>query len=146
MGVVIIRPVTQKSTERTIRVRSPRKAAQKPEPQGALDYAHLAIDAIESKKGSDIVLLDVRKLSMFTDYFLICNGDSERQIKAISGGVQEVLDQGGLRRLGHEGSAESGWVLLDYGDLMVHIFAPEQRDYYELEELWKEAPRVVTIQ
>jgi ribosome-associated protein len=132
--------------ERTTRVKSPRKTPRKAEPQGALDYAHLAIDAIENKKGSDIVLLDVRNLSMFTDYFLICNGESERQIKAIAGGVQEALGKGGMRRLGHEGSAESGWVLLDYADLMVHIFAPAQRDYYELEELWKEAPRVVTIQ
>ncbi len=138
--------MTQKSTERVLRSRSPRKTARKVEPQGTLDFAHLAIDAVENKKGSDIVLLDVRTLSSFTDYFLICNGDSDRQIKAISGGVQEALDKSGLRRLGHEGSAESGWVLLDYGDLMIHIFAPEQRDYYELEELWKEAPRVVTIQ
>ena len=132
--------------ERPRRVKTPRKLPRKAEPQGILDFAHLAIDAVESKKGSAIVLLDVRNLSMFTDYFLICSGDSERQIKAIAGGVQEVLDTGGRRRLGHEGSAESGWVLLDYGDLMVHIFAPEQRDYYDLEELWKEAPRVVTIQ
>jgi len=132
--------------ERPRRVKAPRKTPKPVEPRGILDFAHLAIDAVESKKGSAIVLLDVRNLSMFTDYFLICSGDSERQIKAIAGGVQEVLDKGGLRRLGHEGSAESGWVLLDYGDLMVHIFAPEQRDYYELEELWKEAPRVVKIQ
>ena len=138
--------MTPRSKERPRRVKSPRKLPRKAEPQGILDFAHLAIDAVESKKGSAIVLLDVRNLSMFTDYFLICSGESERQIKAIAGGVQEALDTGGLRRLGHEGSAESGWVLLDYGDLMVHIFAPEQRDYYDLEELWKEAPRVVKIQ
>src|SRR5712692_8168820 len=97
-----------KSTERLVRVKSPRKTPKKVEHQSALDFAHLAIDAIEGKKGSDIVLLDVRNLSMFTDYFLICSGDSERQIKAIAGGVQEALDKEGLKRIGHEGSVESG--------------------------------------
>src|SRR5438876_944145 len=134
--------MTTKSMDRPVRRKTPKKIA----PQSALDFAHIAIDAVESKKGSDIVLLDVRSLSMFTDYFLICSGDSERQIKAISGGVQEALDKSGMRRIGHEGSAESGWVLLDYGDLMIHVFAPEQRDYYQLEDLWKQAPRLVKIQ
>ena len=115
-------------------------------PRGPLDMAHLAIDAIESKKGAQIVLLDVHAISMFTDYFLICSGDSERQIKAIAGGVEEALDKAGMKRLGQEGSAESGWVLLDYGDLMIHVFSPEQRDYYGLEELWKDAQTVVKIQ
>lgn len=124
------------------RKRTTKKAAAR----GPLDFAHLAIDAIEGKKGAQIVLLDVHNISMFTDYFLICSGDSERQIKAIAGGVQEALDKEGMKRIGHEGSAESGWVLLDYGDLMIHIFSPEQRDYYQLEELWKDAQTVVKIQ
>ena len=123
-----------------------RKTKPKPAARGALDMAHLAIDAVESKKGSHIALLDVHAISMFTDYFLICGGDSERQIKAIAGGVQEALDTEGMKRVGHEGSAESGWVLLDYGDLMIHIFSPEQRAYYGLEELWKDAQTVVKIQ
>ncbi len=128
------------------RPKSPRKASKKEEPAGILDLAHLAIDAIENKKGAQIVLLDVHAISMFTDYFLICSGDSERQIKAIAGGVEEALDQEGVKRIGHEGTAESGWVLLDYGDLMIHIFAPAQRNYYQLEQLWKDAQTVVKIQ
>jgi ribosome-associated protein len=127
-------------------VKAAHKLLKQATPRGPLDFAHLAIDAVESKKGSQIILLDVHTISMFTDYFLICNGESERQIKAIAGAVQEALGKEGMKRIGHEGSAESGWVLLDYGDLMIHIFAPKQRDYYQLEELWKDAQTVVKIQ
>ncbi|MBI1800404.1 MAG: ribosome silencing factor [Chloroflexi bacterium] len=128
------------------RPRATRKTTKTVEPQGTLDLAHLAVTAVESKKGSAIILLDIHALSSFTDYFLICNGDSERQIKAIAGGVQEALDKQGMKQLGHEGSAESGWVLLDYGDLLIHIFEPDKRNYYQLEDLWKDAQTVVKVQ
>ncbi len=108
--------------------------------------AHVALDTVESKKGSNILLLDVHAVSMFTDYFLLCNGESERQLRAIAEGVDEALAKAGLKPMGREGTAESGWILLDYGDLTIHIFAPEQRDYYRLEELWKDAQTVVKIQ
>ena len=122
------------------------KTVAKEAPPAPLDFAHRAIDAMEDKKGSQILLLDVHAVSMFTDYFLFCNGDSERQIKAIAESVEQTLGKAGMKRLGLEGTAESGWVLLDYGDLMIHIFAPEQREYYRLEELWKDAQTVVKIQ
>jgi ribosome-associated protein len=129
------------------RLRAPRKAAKAPSaPASALDFAHRAIDAVEDKKATQIVLLDVHAVSMFTDYFLLCNGESERQIKAIVNGVDETLGKSGLRRLGLEGTAESGWVLLDFGDVMVHVFTPERRAYYKLEELWKDGQTVVKIQ
>lgn len=135
---------TETATPRPKPARKPKKPAVAP--RGPLDIAHLALDAVEAKKASQIILLDVHLISMFTNYFLLCNGDSERQLKAIAEGVAEVLTKEGVKRLGREGAAESGWMLLDYGDLTIHIFSPEQRDYYRLEELWKDAPTVVKIQ
>lgn len=122
------------------------KPASKPAPAGPLDFAHTALDAVENKKATQIVLLDVHEISVFTDYFLICNGESERQLKAIAEGVAEAVTKAGGKQIGREGTAESGWMLLDYGDLTVHVFAPEQRDYYRLEELWQAAKTVVKIQ
>jgi ribosome-associated protein len=104
------------------------------------------IDAIAEKKGSDIVLLDVQSVSLLADYFIICSGDTERQVKAI---VDEVLDRGaevGLKPLRVEGSAASGWMVLDYATVIVHIFLPAQRDYYDLQDLWSDAPLVVRVQ
>jgi ribosome-associated protein len=111
-----------------------------------LDLAHRALDAIEDKKGSQIVLLDVHAVSMFTDYFLLCNGESDRQLKAMVDGVEEALATAGRKRLGLEGTVESGWVLLDYGDLMIHIFTLERRAYYRLDELWKAGQTIVKMQ
>jgi ribosome-associated protein len=104
------------------------------------------IDAIAEKKGSDIVLLDVQSVSLLADYFIICSGDTERQVKAI---VDEVLERGaevGLKPLRVEGSAASGWMVLDYATVIVHIFLPAQRDYYDLQDLWSDAPLVVRVQ
>src|SRR4051794_928047 len=123
-------PPVSKTTVVKPRVRAARKSVKAVEPDGALQTAHIALDSVESKKASQIVLLDVRTISMFTDYFLLCNGESERQIKAIAEGVDEALSKANMKRVGREGTAESGWILLDYGDVTVHIFAPEQRDYY----------------
>lgn len=92
------------------------------------------------------MLLDVRSVSLLADYFIICSGDTERQMKAI---VDDVLDRGaeaGLKPLRVEGSAISGWMVLDYASVIVHIFLPAQRDYYQLEELWSDAPLVVRVQ
>lgn len=132
------------------RPRAPRKTTRAPKtpppPATTLDFAHRALDAVQDKKAVQIALLDVRAVSMFTDYFLLCNGESERQIKAIVDGVDETLSKLGLKRLGLEGTAESGWVLLDYSDLMIHVFTPERREFYRLDELWKDAQTIVKIQ
>jgi ribosome-associated protein len=109
-------------------------------------WARELIDAIAEKKGSDIVLLDVHSVSLLADYFIICSGDTERQVKAI---VDEVLERGaevGMKPLRVEGSAASGWMVLDYATVIVHIFLPAQRDYYDLEDLWSDAPLVVRVQ
>ncbi|GAC1435055.1 MAG: ribosome silencing factor [Chloroflexota bacterium] len=104
------------------------------------------VDAAAEKKAQDIVLLDVRKVTSLADYFVICTATSERQLRAVAEGVEEALDGVGLAPLHREGKAPDGWMLLDYGDVVVHIFAPTHRDYYKLEELWEAATTVVRVQ
>lgn len=99
------------------------------------------------KKGSDIVLLDLREKSVFADYFLICSGENERQIRALAESVRQAAKQeAGVAARGLEGIPEAGWILVDFGDLVVHVFAPEQRSYYSLEDLWTNARVVLRMQ
>ena len=102
-----------------------------------LEFAHFLVDTLLEKKGSDILLMDIREHAIFTDYFVICNGDNKRQLKALADSVtQEAKKQADLFPWGVEGQPEFGWILVDFGDVVVHLFAPEQRSYYDLEELW----------
>jgi ribosome-associated protein len=91
-------------------------------------------------------LLDVRSVSLLADYFVICSGDTERQVKAIVDEVRERGEDAELRPSQVEGTPNSGWMVLDYGVVIVHVFMPHERDYYELEELWSDAPLVVRMQ
>ena len=114
-----------------------------------LDSGELArelIDAIAEKKGSEIVLLDVHSVSLLADYFIICGADTERQLKAVLDDVLERGAESGHKALRVEGSPASGWVVVDFGSVIVHCLLPEQRDYYQLEELWSDAPLVVRVQ
>lgn len=105
------------------------------------------VDTIVDKKGSDILLLDIRDQAVFADYFLICNGENERQLKALAEHVaQDAKEDGSVPVLGIEGEASSGWVLVDFGDLIVHLFSPEQRNYFRLEDIWDQARVVMHIQ
>jgi ribosome-associated protein len=104
------------------------------------------VDAITERLGSNIVLLDMQGVSLLADFFVLCNAESTPQFKAILEEVEKQAKATGGRRLHTEGDASSGWVLLDYGSVVVHIFDPELRTYYNLEELWKEARLVVRIQ
>jgi len=104
------------------------------------------VEAASDKQASDIVLLDVQEICSFTSYFVICNGESERQLKAIYDEVEHVLKKEGLLPHHHEGTLDSGWLLFDFGDVVVHIFAPSEREYYQLDELWSQAVPVVRIQ
>lgn len=109
--------------------------------------AKLLVDAILDKKGSDIILLDLRDQAIFADYFLIGTGENERQLKAMAEGVAEdAKKEAGVLPNGIEGEARTGWVLLDFGDLVVHLFAPHERAYYRLEELWQDAYPVLRMQ
>ncbi len=109
----------------------------------ALQRALVAAHTAEENRGRDIVILDLRELTCIFDYFVIITGDSRRQLHAISEEIDHALEEGlGDRRLGIEGYAESRWILLDYGDVVIHIFEPETRGYYALEELWAQGERV----
>ncbi len=85
-------------------------------------------------------------MASFSDYFVIASAGSERQTQAILDSVEEAMKGEGVKPLGTEGTAKSGWVLLDYGDVIIHVFAPQERDYYDLEGLWHGATPVVRIQ
>jgi ribosome-associated protein len=112
----------------------------------AIDTARRAVDAASDKKAQDIVLLDVKKLSSLADYFVICSASVDRQIRAIAEGVEESLDAAHTPPYKREGNATDGWVLLDYGDVIVHVMSTEQRDFYRLEQLWEQAQIVVRVQ
>ena len=97
-------------------------------------------------KGENIVLLDLQEITSIADYFVICNGTSERQIKAIIDRIRDTIKQDSQITPFHtEGEAHGGWVLIDYSGVVVHVFSPEQREYYDLEEFWQEAKTVVRM-
>lgn len=104
----------------------------------ALLCARAAID----KKAENVKVLDISGFSAFTDYFVICSGISDRQVQAISDAIVQTLKSEGKDTLSVEGYAEGRWVLIDFGDIVVHVFLDALRDYYDLENLWGEAPRV----
>jgi ribosome-associated protein len=104
------------------------------------------VEAAVEKQAAEIVLLDIGKVSSFADYFIICSGESWRQIEAIGEEIISVLKKGGVYSHHSEGTVRSGWVLLDFGAVIVHIFDPEKRQYYGLDELWDKARPVVKIQ
>ncbi len=91
-------------------------------------------------------MLDIRNVASFADYFVIASAETVRQTQAILDAVDHELERDGTRPQGREGKPDSGWVLLDYGDVIVHLFAPEEREYYDLEGLWHTATPVVRIQ
>jgi ribosome-associated protein len=94
------------------------------------------------RKATNVVVLDMREASWITDYFLICSGGSVRQVQAIADAIDEELTQAGSAPLGTEGYRDGNWILMDYGDLIVHIFSQDMREYYDLERLWANAPKV----
>lgn len=100
--------------------------------------AQAAID----KKAENVKILDLRGLSAFTDYFVICSGASDRQVKSIADSVEHSLEASGSQKIAAEGYADGRWILLDFGDIVVHVFLDALRDYYDLETLWADAPRV----
>ena len=108
----------------------------------AEEKAHLSTEVALDKKAMQVVLLDVRKTSSFTDYFLICSGSSDRQVQTIADAIDESLGKRGVRALGVEGYQEARWILMDYDDLVIHIFQEETRQYYDLERLWGSAAQL----
>ena len=114
-----------------------------PQAPTSRELALIAARAIDAKKGSDIVIQEVSTLLNVTDYFVICTAANNRRADAIADEVLERLrTQAGVKPIGVEGEEECTWILLDFGSIVVHIFQPEQRDYYRLEQLWEQAPTV----
>ena len=112
----------------------------------SLELAKMILSEIEDKKGSDIVVLDIRSISLLADCFVICTVETQRQAEALADAVIPKMKEHGRFARAVEGDATSGWVLIDYGDVVVHLFSPQQRTYYGLDKLWKEAKVVVRIQ
>jgi ribosome-associated protein len=103
---------------------------------------HPYVEAILKRKASDVVVLDLRGLVSFADTFIICSGRSHRQVSAIAESVEQDLKARGIRPLGVEGLREGHWVLMDYGDIVIHIFYEPIRIFYDLEGLWSDARRI----
>jgi ribosome-associated protein len=94
------------------------------------------------KKAFNVIILELKKVSFLTDYFLICSGRSDRQVQAIAQFIEERMGEKGMRPLGEEGMQQGRWILMDYDDVVIHIFYDQVRLYYDLEGLWIEAPRI----
>ena len=120
-------------------------AAAEPE-RSALDLARRIVELAEDKKAADIVLLDLAGLTTVADYFVIASGGSERQLDAIAEGVISGMRDEKVHAFGREGKAASHWVLVDFGSVIVHVFTPPERDYYQLERHWSEAKTILRLQ
>ncbi|OFW77807.1 MAG: ribosome silencing factor [Actinobacteria bacterium RBG_19FT_COMBO_70_19] len=110
---------------------------------GSREIAAAAARAAADKQAEDVVVLDVHDLIVITDLFVICTGTSDRHVKTVVEEVEKALRGLGQKPVRREGEQEARWVLLDYVDVVVHVFAEEERDYYDLERLWRDAPRLV---
>jgi ribosome-associated protein len=109
------------------------------------DLAHRIVEVASDKKASDVVLLRTAEVTTMADYFVICSGRSERQVQVLGHAIVDELRKEGIRPLGVEGRGTARWILLDYGSVIVHVFAPEEREYYGLERLWSNATQVVRV-
>jgi len=110
------------------------------------EIARAAVDAAANKKADDIILLDIRDVTSMADYFVICSASTDRQLKAVVEGIEEELRHDGIRPVHVEGEQGSGWVLVDYGDVVCHVLKPAEREYYRLEDLWEGAKTLVRMQ
>ena len=111
----------------------------------SLELARRIVDLIVEKMGSDVVLMDIGKLSNIADYFVICTGQSDRQLDALVREVRTYLKKEGRQPSGIEGKSLSGWVLVDCGDIVVHVFSPTKREFYRLDRLWSAAKTILRV-
>jgi ribosome-associated protein len=121
------------------------EAAQQTNPHDPGELAHRIVNVASDKKASDIVLLRTAEVTTMADYFVIASGRSETQVQALSKAIVDELRDEGIKPIGVEGRSSARWVLLDYGSVIVHLFAPEEREYYGLERLWSEATQVARL-
>lgn len=106
------------------------------------ELLQLIVNTADDKKAEDIVVLNMEGISIIADYFVICHGNSERQVQAIAREIRDAVEEKGIFLKKMEGLEEARWVLIEVEDIIVHIFHPEERNYYNLEKLWGDAPRV----
>jgi ribosome-associated protein len=104
------------------------------------------VNTLEDKKGEKILLLDISQISSFTDYFIICNGTSERMLNSLATAVHDAVKKDGGIACRIEGSKSGGWLVIDLGDIVIHLFSPDQRDYYDLEGLWSEGKVLLRLE
>lgn len=104
----------------------------------AKEMARIAYDALSDKKGEDIKIIDITGVSVLADYFIIANGNSDSQVNALVDNVEEELHEAGYHLKQREGRANSSWILLDFGDIIVHVFDKDNRLFYDLERIWKD--------
>ncbi len=112
----------------------------------ALELAKTIVNALEEKKGEDILLLDLQGVASITDYFVICTGTSERMLKALIHAAMDEVKKKYKLNTSVEGAEMDGWLLADFGDVVLHLFSTRQREYYGLEELWNEGKVVLHLQ
>jgi len=136
-------PVKEQSLHPTTTAASQLKAVVKePEPTQLDERMLTALEAAAEKKAINSVVLDLREIASFTDYFVITSGTNERQVQAISDEIVETLKRAGTAAARIEGYKTAEWILLDYGDFVVHVFDEKARTFYDLERLWRESKRV----
>lgn len=124
----------------------PRKRGAAVEERSSLELARRIVELAEDKKAADIALLDLTGLTSLADYFVICSGGSDRQLDAIANGIVSSLRDEKVRPFGREGTAASHWILVDFGSVIVHVFTPPERDFYQLERHWAEAKTILRVQ
>ena len=112
----------------------------------SLELAHTIVEALEDKKAENIILLDLEKIAMFTSFFVICSGTSDRMLNALADGALEKVRETYAIKGAAQGQPASGWVVVDFGSVIVHCFAPETREFYRLEELWREGKVLLRVQ
>ena len=111
-----------------------------------MEVAHTIVDALEDKKGEDIILMDIHEIAVFAEYFVICSGTSDRMIQTLADSAVEIAKKEFSLRGRIEGLPQDGWMLVDFGDVILHIFSPSRRDYYRLEDLWSDGKVLLHLQ
>jgi ribosome-associated protein len=111
----------------------------------ALELAKKIVNALEDKKGENIVLMDMQGVVPFTDFFIICSGTSDRMLNALSDAASDAAKQHGDINARLEGKPQDGWLLVDCGDVVIHLFSPDQRSYYRLEQLWEKSKVLLRV-
>jgi ribosome-associated protein len=111
-----------------------------------LQLAHSIVESLEARKGEDILLLDIKDIASFTDYFVLCTGTSDRMLDALAEATLETVQKLHRKHGRRQGEAREGWVVVDYGDVVVHLFSRDQREYYGLEEFWRGGKVLLKLQ